>query len=168
MTMQPILLLQGLLHRLTAGALGVVVLAALAAGPAAAQSGEAGAAEALAIKADDPSLEWGPCPDFMPAGCAIALLQGNPGEPRADIFFRLDGGAEVVRHWHTSAERMVLVAGEMTVDYDGQDPVTLESGTYAYGPPELPHSAECVSSEACVLFIAFNEPIDAAPVAETN
>lgn len=159
MTKQP----TRLRHRLSSTALGLMALAAFAAGPAAAQS-----SEALAIKADDPSLEWRPCPEFMPDGCSIAVLQGNPSERRADVFFRLEGDTDVVRHRHTSAERMVLVAGEMTVNYDGQEPVTLESGTYAYGPPELPHSTQCVSTAPCVLFIAFNEPVDAMPVAETD
>lgn len=114
--------------------------------------------------AEDPGLEWGPCPEFMPDGCAIAVLQGDPAKPNADVFFRLPGGTTAPHHWHTSAERMVLVAGEMHVDYDGQEAVKLVPGTYAYGPPELPHTAECRSDEPCVLFIAFEEPVDAFAV----
>jgi quercetin dioxygenase-like cupin family protein len=111
----------------------------------------------------DANLEWGPCPDFMPEGCRIAVLQGNPEEPNADVFFRLPGNSTAPHHHHTSAERMVLVEGEMEVDYDGQDPVRLQQGSYAYGPPLLAHTASCVSSEPCVLFIAFEEPVDAIP-----
>ncbi|MFC6488362.1 cupin domain-containing protein [Nitratireductor sp. GCM10026969] len=151
-------------HLLSSAAFGLMALAAFAAGPADAQSSK----EALAIKADDPSLEWGPCPAFMPEGCSIAVLQGKPSEPRTDIFFRLEGNTGVDRHLHTSAERMVLVAGEMSVDYDGQESVTLGKGTYAYGPPELPHSADCISSEPCVLYIGFNEPVDAMPATPTD
>jgi quercetin dioxygenase-like cupin family protein len=60
---------------------------------------------------------------------------------------------------------MVLVAGELQVQYEGQESVVLKSGTYAYGPAELPHTAICTSSEPCVLFIAFEEPVDAIAVA---
>lgn len=112
----------------------------------------------------DPGLEWGPCPEFMPAGCEIAVLQGDPAKPGADIYFRLPAGTTAPRHWHHSAERMILVAGEMTVDYDGQEPVRITTGDYAYGPPELPHSATCSAGDDCVLFIAFNEPVDAIAV----
>ncbi len=56
---------------------------------------------------------------------------------------------------------MVLVSGEMRVNYEGQQPEVLQAGTYAYGPPEVPHTASCESSEPCVLFIAFEEPVDA-------
>ncbi|TVP53039.1 MAG: cupin domain-containing protein [Halomonadaceae bacterium] len=111
--------------------------------------------------ADDPDLEWGPCPEFMPEGCSLAVLQGDPEDHNADVFFRLPGNSTAPHHWHTSAERMVLVAGEMEVDYDGQDPVTLTPGTYAYGPPRLPHVTHCTSAEDCVLFIAFEESVDA-------
>jgi len=114
-------------------------------------------------RADAADLEWGPCPDFMPEGCAIAVLQGDPEEHNADVFFRLPGNSEVDRHWHTSAERMVLISGELRVAYDDQEPVTMRPGTYAYGPAKLPHTTECRSAEPCVLFIAFEEPVDAVP-----
>ncbi len=118
--------------------------------------------------ADAAELEWGPCPEFMPEGCAIAVLQGNPEQHNADVFFRLPGNSVAPHHWHTSAERMVLVSGELEVDYDGQEPVTMQPGTYAYGPARLPHTASCVSDEACVLFIAFEEPVDAVPAEHAN
>lgn len=122
--------------------------------------------EAFVVAADSPDLAWGPCPAFMPEGCMIGVLQGDPAEPNADVFFKLPAGKTVPSHWHTSAERMVLVAGEMEVKYDGQDAVTLKPGNYAYGPPELPHWASCNSSVDCVLFIAFEGPVDAMPAEE--
>jgi quercetin dioxygenase-like cupin family protein len=113
--------------------------------------------------ADAAELQWGPCPEFMPADCGIAVLQGNPAEPNADVFFKLAPNTSVPAHRHTSAERMVLVSGELQVEYEGQDPQVLKAGTYAYGPPNLSHSATCRSDEDCVLFIAFEEPVDAVP-----
>lgn len=52
----------------------------------------------------------------------------------------------------------------MEVNYEGQGSAALTSGMYAYGPPELPHIASCVSDEPCVLFIAFDKPVDAFAV----
>src|SRR6056297_1384 len=111
----------------------------------------------------DPELQWGPCPEFMPEGCAIAVLHGDPSKKNADIFFKVPAGAVVPRHTHTSAERMVLVSGALRVTYDGQERVDMKAGIYAYGPPELPHKAVCTGAEACVLAIAFEQPIDAFP-----
>jgi quercetin dioxygenase-like cupin family protein len=100
----------------------------------------------------------------MPEGCTIAVLHGDPAAPNADIFFKVPGGAEIPLHRHTSAERIVLVSGEMDVSYEGQDTVTLRTGDYAYGPPGVPHSASCAPGAPCILFIAFVDPVDALPV----
>jgi quercetin dioxygenase-like cupin family protein len=119
---------------------------------------------ALARSAQDAQLQWGPCPPFMPAGCGLAVLHGDPAKPNADVFLKVPAKAAIPEHWHTSAERMVLVAGELSVHYQGQAKVVLKPGMYAYGPAKLPHSAACVGSTACVLFIAFESAVDAVPV----
>ncbi len=132
------------------------------AAPAAAASSDMEAP--LTRLAADPSLQWGPCPDIFPAGCEITVLHGNPAEPNADVFLRAPGGGyRLPAHTHTSAERMILVAGELDVHYQGAAATTLTAGEYAYGPAGLAHEAACVSAELCVLFIAFEGPVDALP-----
>jgi quercetin dioxygenase-like cupin family protein len=120
---------------------------------------------AVAFTFNDPSLKWGPCPAFLPKDCAIAVLHGDPAKPNVDVFFKVPPGSTIPNHWHTSAERMVLVSGVLTETYDGQAPATLRSGTYSYGPAKKPHQAVCAKGAPCVLFIAFEEPLDAMPTA---
>ena len=124
---------------------------------------ETAAEPALAFASKDASLKWGPCPDFIPKGCEIAVLHGDPAKPNADIFFKVPANFTIPHHWHTSAERMVLVSGKLQVTYDGQKPTTLKPGMYAYGPAKLPHKAVCGKGDPCVLFIAFEGPVDAIP-----
>jgi quercetin dioxygenase-like cupin family protein len=119
---------------------------------------------ALARTHDDASLQWGPCPGFMPAGCGIAVLHGDPGKANSDVFLKVPGGSSIPKHWHTSAERMVLVSGTLSVTYDGHPASTLRPGSYAYGPAKLPHEAVCAAGDPCVLFIAFELPVDAVEV----
>ncbi|WP_107852595.1 cupin domain-containing protein [Oceanimonas marisflavi] len=119
---------------------------------------------ALAYTFKDPRLEWGPCPSFLPAGCEVAVLHGDPAKPNVDIFFKVPGGSYIPSHTHTSAERMVLVSGSLEVTYEGQSPVRLEPGSYAYGPASRPHQAVCADGDPCVLFIAFEAPVDAIPL----
>lgn len=119
---------------------------------------------AFTKEADGERIEWGNCPEFMPGSCEIAVLQGDPAKPNADIFFKMEGNTSVPNHWHHSAERMMMVSGEMKVNYQGQNPKILTAGSYAYGPPEKPHTASCLSEEPCILFIAFSKPVDAFPV----
>lgn len=118
---------------------------------------------ALANTFKDAQLKWGPCPAFIPKGCEIAVLHGDPANENADVFFKVPANFNIPHHWHTSAERMVLVSGQLQVTYDGQEPVTLKPGMYAYGPAKLPHKASCAKGDPCVLFIAFESPIDAVP-----
>lgn len=63
---------------------------------------------------------------------------------------------------------MVLVSGELHLTYDGQEPTVLRPRTYAYGPAKLPHKGHCAEGDPCVLFIAFELPVDAVPVDDTS
>lgn len=119
---------------------------------------------ALTYSADDKKLEWGPCPPFIPEGCQIAVLHGNPSKNNVDLFFKVPGNFAIPYHWHTSAERMMLVSGKLKVTYDNHETELLESGMYAYGPSKLPHTAFCEKGDPCVIFIAFEEPLDAFEV----
>lgn len=117
----------------------------------------------LVFKQADAALSWGDCPAFFPPGCKIAVLHGDPSKPGADVFFRVPSGYTIPAHWHTSAERMVLVSGALDVTYAGHPTVRLDTNDYAYGPAKLPHVAKCMSKESCTLFIAFDEAVDAHP-----
>jgi len=114
----------------------------------------------IKIDHNDPALQWGSCDEGFPAGCQVALLQGDPAKPNADVFLRLPPDSRVAHHWHTSAERMVLVSGEFHINFDDHPPVVMRAGNYAYGPAKLPHHAYCADGDPCVLFIAFEAPVD--------
>lgn len=118
--------------------------------------------KSVAFSENDPNLQWGPCPEFMPQGCTLTVLHGNPAERNADVFLKIPANAFIPNHTHTSAERMVLVSGELEVTYEGEEPQLLKAGSYAYGPANKPHVAKC-GDTPCLLFIAFEEPIDAIP-----
>ena len=138
-------------------------IAVLIGGLAALHAPVAAQEQALAKAVDDPGLQWGPCPPGLPEGCTLTVLHGDPAQPNADIFLKLPARSSIAEHTHTSAERMILVSGELRVAYQGQPEATLKAGSYAYGPARMPHSATCVSATPCVLFIAFEQPVDLIP-----
>lgn len=123
-----------------------------------------GSESSLAFTAKDTRLKWGPCPPFLPKGCGIAVLHGDPAKDNVDVFFKVPAKSTIPLHWHTSPERMVLVAGELHVTYEGEKKTVLKPGTYAYGPAKKTHGGYCASKVPCVLFIAFESPLDATPV----
>ena len=135
---------------------GALLLAAANVGQA-----QPAAAVPLALRASDPALQWGACPPIFPRGCRIAVLHGDPAKPNADVFLRVDGGQKLPAHIHSSAERMILVSGQLTVKYKGAQAANLTPGMYAYGPPGLAHEASCLGAEPCTLFIAFEGAVDA-------
>ncbi len=112
----------------------------------------------------DPQLKWGPCPPIFPKGCEVAVLRGDPANGSSDVFLRTPANYRLPAHWHTSAEHMILVSGELHVTYEGQKPSILRAGSYAYGPAKAKHEARCANRGPCVLFIAFELPIDAVLV----
>ncbi|UVW27247.1 cupin domain-containing protein [Massilia sp. H6] len=116
--------------------------------------------QASVVRVNDAGIEWGACPAPLPQGCALAVLHGDPAKPNADVFLRIPGRSRIPLHTHTSPERMVLVEGKLSVTYEGQKMAVLLPGSYAYGPAGKPHSAACMSDKPCVLFIAFESPVD--------
>lgn len=117
----------------------------------------------VAVDLNKTDLEWGGCPEFMPKDCNISVLHGDPSANNSDILFKIPGNTEIPEHWHNSAERMVLVSGSLSVTYEGEDTKILKPGNYAYGPAQKAHKAKCLDSGPCVLFIAFEGPVDAFP-----
>ena len=116
----------------------------------------------LAKAAADAALQWGACPPVFPAGCELTVLNGDPTKPNADVFLRVPAGYAIPPHSHSSAERMVLVSGRLAVKYQGHAEATLQPGSYAYGPAGMPHRATCAAGAPCILFIAFEGPVDVA------
>ena len=119
---------------------------------------------ALVFSHKDKTLQWGACPEFIPKGCEIAILKGDPAKNNLDIFFKVPGDFHIPLHKHTSQERMVLVSGTLDVTYDNHEKATIQVGEYAFGPAQLPHAAYCHKGNDCVLYIGFVAPLDAMPI----
>ena len=111
--------------------------------------------------ASDPGLTWAPCPPVFPAGCEVAILDGDPASGPSDVFLRTPPNYTFPAHRHTSAEHLVLISGVLHVTYIGPQVVELRSGTYALVPAKASHKAHCANSGPCVMFIRFDVPIDA-------
>ncbi|MET6990622.1 cupin domain-containing protein [Sediminicola arcticus] len=145
-------------------ALWLLVLLLYSASSIGQQSNEMATEMALVKSHSDDSLQWGPCPPFMPEGCGIAVLHGDPAKNNLDIFFKVQANSAIPKHWHNSAERMILVSGKLYVTYDGEEEQIINTGSYAFGPATKPHVGRCGDEGPCVIFIAFEEPLDAFPM----
>jgi anti-sigma factor ChrR (cupin superfamily) len=116
---------------------------------------------------DDNNLKWNLAPDFFP-GCSFTILHGDMAEPNLDLFFKIEPNTEVINHTHNSPERMILISGELKVQYEDESSIVLKPGTYAYGPANKPHRAKCLDGDPCVLFIALVDPFNANPITKKH
>ncbi len=142
----------------------VVLLSFVAVASTTAVAQESTGKQAISRTHDDPQLKWSPCPPIFPKGCEVTVLRGDPTNGRSDVFLRSPANYKFPNHWHTSPEHMILVSGELHVTYEGQQASVLRPGSYAYGPAKAKHEAHCAKAGPCVLFIAFESPIDAVLV----
>lgn len=117
----------------------------------------------VTLTMNDKNIKWGPCPEIFPQGCQIGVLHGSPEKKNTDVFLKVPSDYTLPAHTHTSPEHMTMISGNLEVKFKGEEKKNLTPGTYAFGPAEHPHQAKCMSKEACVLFISFDEPIDAKP-----
>jgi quercetin dioxygenase-like cupin family protein len=90
----------------------------------------------------------------------MSAVHGDLKHGNADVVVKFPAGFISPQHWHATAERMVLLSGEMHLTYDGHETMTLKPGSYAYGPAKLAHTTVCTKDGPCVLFIATELPFD--------
>jgi quercetin dioxygenase-like cupin family protein len=93
----------------------------------------------------------------------FSVVHGDLKNGNADVVAKFPANSITPHHWHTTAERMVLLSGELHLTYDGHETLILKPGSYAYGPAKLAHTAACTKDAPCVLFIATELPFDEVP-----
>lgn len=81
------------------------------------------------------STPWAPCPPTLPAGCEMAVLEGNPqGEDLFTVRFRVSDTFLMPPHWHPKDERVTILTGTVAVafgaDGDRQDATEFGPGDY--------------------------------------
>jgi quercetin dioxygenase-like cupin family protein len=97
--------------------LAVVLLVAVACAPA--PVGEFDFADGVvqhAVPVAD--IPWRSCPENLPPGCEIAVLEGNPRAPGLfTVRFRMTGDFRLPAHTHPKDERVTVLSGRMAVGF---------------------------------------------------
>jgi quercetin dioxygenase-like cupin family protein len=117
----------------------------------------------ITMSPDDPKLTWAPCPEIFPKGCEVTVLSGDPAKGPSDVYLRAPAGTDLKKHWHTSAEHVVLLRGKFSVTFEDGRKASVDQGAYTLIPGGMPHSARCEGPEDCLYFIGFEKPVDAVP-----
>jgi hypothetical protein len=77
-------------------------------------------------------IAWAPCPPTLPAGCQMAVLEGDPKQEMLfTVRFRTGSQFEMKPHWHPRNERVTILEGKIGVGFG--DEIDRENVTW-FGP----------------------------------
>jgi quercetin dioxygenase-like cupin family protein len=72
----------------------------------------------------------------------------------------------IIYHTHNSHERMILISGDLEVQYQGEKVTVLKASSYTYSLERKLHRAKYLNNGPCVLFVAMVDLFDAVPIKE--
>jgi len=116
------------------------------------------------------STDWRPCPPTLPAGCEMAVLDGDPqSEDLFTVRFRVEEVFVMPPHWHPKDERVTVIEGKVAVAFgaDGwrEDATEFGPGDYYVNARHAVHTVWIEGPT--VLQITGIGPWQAVPVQES-
>jgi hypothetical protein len=96
---------------------------------------------------DPAKIQWGACPDGLPAGCKMAVLQGDPGKSGEEFTVRalFPNGYQIMPHFHPTQENLTIISGRFHVGmgdkFDKAATQPLPAGGFGYMGPKMHHFA---------------------------
>ncbi len=101
------------------------------------------------------AVKWQPFGQGVPA--EAALLYEDPGTHASYLMLRVKGAMYVPRHWHPTAESLLVLSGSYTLPCGSSGKAKLTKGSYAYLPPKLLQNG-WVGGEGVTLLICSDGP----------
>jgi len=92
------------------------------------------------------TIEWKPGPPSLPAGAKMAVLEGDPTKDGPFVMrLQTPAGYRIAPHTHPTTERVTVISGTMLLamgdNLDRSAAKTLNTGTYAFWPAGMKHTA---------------------------
>ncbi len=97
-----------------------------------------------------------------PAGMTLAGLRGDPTKEPATMMVKLTPGCAFPYHWHNATEEFVILQGSAVLQFQGQDPVELNTGAYAQIPSRKIHRFRSSSPVDCYILVIGDRAYDIA------
>jgi quercetin dioxygenase-like cupin family protein len=130
-----------------AGVVGAALLVSAAALAKDAAPKKGGATASFVAGSD---LKWGDVPDRP--GVKLAVAQGDPAKGASHFFIKLPAGFSVPLHHHSPDHYVIVVAGTVVFNVDGQEH-SLPAGSYFAFSGKKKHTTHCAEGAECVLFV---------------
>lgn len=95
-------------------------------------------------------LKWVDSPGVP--GAKIAVLWGDPKTGGYGALKKIGGGATLAEHTHSSDQRVICVAGTISITVEGGAAKDVGPGSYMFMPAGVKHTAACKAGADCVYF----------------
>ena len=107
---------------------------------------------------DTQSAQWQAC-EGLP-GCKFVPLRGNAKREASEAMFQLGAGVIFPKHWHTSAEHVVVLQGRLSMNLENGERYSVGPGAFLYNPGGMIHWGDCAPGAACVYYVYDDQPYD--------
>jgi len=101
------------------------------------------------------ATKWLPCIPDKPDVCQFAPFKGDPAKESSHRYVRTAAGFTFPKHWHVSAENLVVISGTVVIDEEGREQA-LHPGDYVYIPVRNIHWGSC--PEPCMFYLSIDGP----------
>ena len=95
-------------------------------------------------------IKWSDNPAMK--GAKIAVLWGNPKTGAYGALKTIPGGGSLPLHTHSHDQKVISISGTILLSIEAGPAKDLTSGSYAFIPGGLKHSAECKAEADCTYF----------------
>jgi len=93
--------------------------------------------------------------------CLLSALEtGDSAKGPSTFILKAPPGCVVPWHFHTAQEQAIVISGEVKMEMDAHNPVTLGTGGFAVMQSKTAHQFSCVGTTPCVLTVVFDRPYD--------
>jgi quercetin dioxygenase-like cupin family protein len=89
-----------------------------------------------------------------------ALESGDPDKGPSTFALKAPPGCVVPWHYHTAAEQLIVVHGEVLTEMEGMRATTLGPGGFASMLSLEKHQFTCTGATQCLLFVTFDRTYD--------
>ena len=107
---------------------------------------------------DSRASTWRPCQGLP--GCEFLPLRGDASREASEAIFRLAAGVSFPKHWHTSAEHILVIEGQLKMKLENGDHYSVGPDTFLYNPAGMIHWGSCGEEQACVYYVYDDQPYD--------
>ncbi|MGB8543666.1 MAG: cupin domain-containing protein [Candidatus Acidiferrales bacterium] len=103
-----------------------------------------------------------------PACLSTAVEAGNPATGPSAVLVKMEKGCMDAWHFHTAAEELIVIKGELKVETFSVPPAILGPGGYAQIPSNEKHQFTCGAKSECLAFVRIDRAYDSKAVQAPN